>query len=276
MSDNWDDREGYYCFRLGDVLNDRYEVFANQGRGVFSTVLRVRDTKAGNRELVVKLIRRNPVMYKAGLKGSILPISSSFSFQYIYNRQLTICAEVNLLKIVGANDPDNLRHCVRFYNCFEHRNHRCLVFEPMHMNLREVGDLYLRRGLLGFEYYEFRSSKSLVVSALCRSTWRPASSAFCSSRKTSASVWRSLRRRDTITRAHYPPLWRPSSLSQGNANAPLPVPVPELRARGGIVLFQTLHSLPVFQCTFDRCEPINDIAQNHLKKARTTGARIFH
>eukprot|EP00474_Spongospora_subterranea_P000764 CRZ01222.1 hypothetical protein [Spongospora subterranea] len=103
LIDNWDDAEGYYSFRLGDVLHDgRYEVFANQGRGVFSTVLRVRDRLAGNRELVVKVIRQNDVMYKAGLK------------------------EVNLLKILGANDPDNHRHCIRLYSHFEHRGHLCL------------------------------------------------------------------------------------------------------------------------------------------------------
>lgn len=42
-----------------------------------------------------------------------------------------------LKKLVGA-DPDNKRHCVRFLSSFKYRNHLCLVFESLHMNLREV------------------------------------------------------------------------------------------------------------------------------------------
>lgn len=46
--------------------------------------------------------------------------------------------ELNILKkLVGAN-PDNKRHCVRFLSSFKYRNHLCLVFESLHMNLREV------------------------------------------------------------------------------------------------------------------------------------------
>ena len=40
-------------------------------------------------------------------------------------------------KLVGA-DPDNKRHCVCFLSSFKYRNHLCLVFESLHMNLREV------------------------------------------------------------------------------------------------------------------------------------------
>lgn len=44
---------------------------------------------------------------------------------------------VILKKLVGA-DPENKRHCVRFISTFKYRNHLCLVFESLHMNLREV------------------------------------------------------------------------------------------------------------------------------------------
>lgn len=42
-----------------------------------------------------------------------------------------------LKKLVGA-DPEDKRHCVRFISTFKYRNHLCLVFESLHMNLREV------------------------------------------------------------------------------------------------------------------------------------------
>lgn len=42
-----------------------------------------------------------------------------------------------LKKLAGA-DPEDRRHCVRFISSFKYRNHLCLVFESLHMNLREV------------------------------------------------------------------------------------------------------------------------------------------
>jgi len=109
-----DDKEGYYRFRLGDMLNNRYSVFAFQGRGVFSTVLRVRDTAYGNRELVIKILRHQETMKDSGLR------------------------ELEFLKTLAAKDPENKKHCVRMMATFEHRGHLCLVFEALHMNLREV------------------------------------------------------------------------------------------------------------------------------------------
>jgi len=42
------------------------------------------------------------------------------------------------LKKLAGQDPENKRHCVRFLSSFKYRNHLCLVFESLHMNLREV------------------------------------------------------------------------------------------------------------------------------------------
>jgi len=113
-ADSFTNSEGYYVFRAGDMLLDRFRVISNQGRGVFSTVLRVQDTGFGNRELVVKIVRNNETMYKAGQK------------------------EVQNLKLLASKDPEGKKHCVRLLSSFEHRNHLCMVFEPMAMNLREL------------------------------------------------------------------------------------------------------------------------------------------
>ncbi|KAL8167244.1 hypothetical protein V2J09_008743 [Rumex salicifolius] len=117
LYDNWDDPEGYYGYRLGEILDGRYEVTAAHGKGVFSTVVRARDLKAGNggpEEVAIKIIRNNDTMLKAGMEELII-----------------------LKKLVGA-DPDDRRHCVRYISSFKYRNHLCLVFESLHMNLREV------------------------------------------------------------------------------------------------------------------------------------------
>ncbi|KAK9114893.1 hypothetical protein Syun_021690 [Stephania yunnanensis] len=117
LNDNWDDAEGYYSYRFGELLDGRYEVLAAHGRGVFSTVVRAKDLKAGKgdpEEVAIKIIRNNETMYKAGLD------------------------ELVILKKLAAADPEDRRHCVRFLSSFKYRNHLCLVFESLHMNLREV------------------------------------------------------------------------------------------------------------------------------------------
>ncbi|XP_019164774.1 PREDICTED: serine/threonine-protein kinase prpf4B-like isoform X1 [Ipomoea nil] len=117
LHDNWDDAEGYYSYRFGEVLDGRYEIIASHGKGVFSTVVRARDLKAkpgDPEEVAIKMIRNNDTMYKAGMEELVI-----------------------LKKLVGA-DPEDRRHCVRFLSSFKYRNHLCLVFESLHMNLREV------------------------------------------------------------------------------------------------------------------------------------------
>ncbi|KAL9232270.1 hypothetical protein vseg_007398 [Gypsophila vaccaria] len=117
LHDNWDDPEGYYSFRFGEILDSRYEVTAAHGKGVFSTVVRAKDLKAGSsdrEEVAIKIIRNNETMLKAGTEELVI-----------------------LKKLVGA-DPEDRRHCVRYLSHFKYRNHLCIVFESLHMNLREV------------------------------------------------------------------------------------------------------------------------------------------
>merc|ERR1712106_1213717 len=68
LMDNWDDAEGYYRVRIGEVLDTRYSVFGYTGQGVFSNVVRARDSVKGDQEVAIKIIRNNGIMHKAGLK----------------------------------------------------------------------------------------------------------------------------------------------------------------------------------------------------------------
>ncbi|KAF9191185.1 U4/U6 small nuclear ribonucleoprotein prp4 [Haplosporangium sp. Z 767] len=114
LVDNWDDAEGYYRFGHGELLDGRYTVTSVLGKGVFSSVMKARDTKDGNAEVAIKILRNNETMYKAGKK------------------------ELDILKRLMDNDPHNRKHIIRMLRHFEHRGHLCLVFESMAMNLREV------------------------------------------------------------------------------------------------------------------------------------------
>jgi len=114
LNDNWDDAEGYYRVRIGEVLDKRYTLFGFTGQGVFSNVVRVRDAARQGQEACIKIIRNNEMMHKTGLK------------------------ELECLKKLNDADPDDRFHCLRLFRSFVQKNHLCLVFEPLSMNLREV------------------------------------------------------------------------------------------------------------------------------------------
>jgi serine/threonine-protein kinase PRP4 len=62
MLDDWDDQEGYYKVILGELLDGRYHVQSNLGKGMFSGVVRATDQKT-TRLVAIKLIRNNETMY---------------------------------------------------------------------------------------------------------------------------------------------------------------------------------------------------------------------
>ncbi|KAL4772195.1 kinase-like domain-containing protein [Aspergillus nidulans var. acristatus] len=113
MMDNWDDPEGYYNLRIGELIDGRYHVQQNLGKGMFSSVVRAKDSKTGN-VVAIKIIRQNDTMKKAGLK------------------------EIGILEKLREADPDDKKHMIKFERSFEHKGHLCMVFENLSMNLREV------------------------------------------------------------------------------------------------------------------------------------------
>ena len=134
---------------MGEQLDGgRYEVFATHGRGVFSSVLRTRDLASDppGAEVAIKVIRANETMYKAAQqeitilrKARRTPSPPRGRDRDARDRDHSkpspgacVCAQ-----LAGA-DPENRRHCIRLLRTFEYRNHMFLVFESMHMNLREV------------------------------------------------------------------------------------------------------------------------------------------
>ena len=62
MLDDWDDSEGYYKVILGELLDGRYHIQSNLGKGMFSSVVRALDQKI-KRTVAIKIIRNNESMY---------------------------------------------------------------------------------------------------------------------------------------------------------------------------------------------------------------------
>ncbi|EPB73649.1 hypothetical protein ANCCEY_07262 [Ancylostoma ceylanicum] len=113
LRDNWDDAEGYYRVRIGEVLDGRYRVFGYTGAGVFGNVVRCTDQKR-NDVVAIKIIRNNEIMRKTGLR------------------------ELEVLRKLNEADREDRFHCLQLYRTFNHHNHLCLCFENLSMNLREL------------------------------------------------------------------------------------------------------------------------------------------
>lgn len=120
--DNFDDADGYYKFQMGETMNGRYEVYEVTGKGVFSNVLRARDSgelvagreRDNNGEVAIKVIRNNDMMKKCADK------------------------ELLILQLLAKDNGADKHNIVQLNEHFFQHGHMCLVFEAMAMNLREV------------------------------------------------------------------------------------------------------------------------------------------
>mmetsp|Transcript_109818 Transcript_109818/g.309651 ORF Transcript_109818/g.309651 Transcript_109818/m.309651 type:complete len:631 (+) Transcript_109818:111-2003(+) len=111
-ADDWDDAEGYYKAKIGEVMAERYLVVEdNCGKGVFSGVIKAKD-QTNNEMVAIKIMRCNDMMRKAAEK------------------------EVEVLEKLNRSDRQNKRQCIRLLRHFLYRGHLCLVFECMWDNLR--------------------------------------------------------------------------------------------------------------------------------------------
>jgi len=111
--ENFDDKEGYLTFQMGELFHERYEVNRVLGKGVFSTVLGAKDTVDGG-NAAIKIIRNNDMMRKGAGK------------------------ELEFLQLLAKDNGAGKHNIIQLIDDFVHHGHVCLVFEPMAMNLREV------------------------------------------------------------------------------------------------------------------------------------------
>lgn len=54
---------GWTGVNIGEMLDKRYDVYGYTGQGVFSNVVRARDTARAGQEVAVKIIRNNELMW---------------------------------------------------------------------------------------------------------------------------------------------------------------------------------------------------------------------
>lgn len=113
LLDNWDYPDGHYRIINGELLDGRYAVEKQIGKGTFATVVRARDTQT-NTSVAIKIACRNDTMFKAGQK------------------------EMQFLNRLNEADPEDKKYIIRLLRDFTHKGHLCLVFEGLEMDLRET------------------------------------------------------------------------------------------------------------------------------------------
>lgn len=119
-ADDWNDAEGYYKPKVGELMGERYLVVEDAcGKGTFSNVVKAKDQQDKN-VVAIKIMRCNDMMRKAAEK------------------------EIEILQRLNASDKGNKRNVIRLIRTFNYREHLCLVFECMWDNLRAALKKYTK------------------------------------------------------------------------------------------------------------------------------------
>merc|ERR1719291_781362 len=119
-ADDWNDAEGYYKPKVGELMGDRYLVVEDAcGKGTFSNVVKAKDQQ-DKTVVAIKIMRCNDMMRKAAEK------------------------EIELLQRLNQADKGNKRNVIRLLRTFVYRDHLCLVFECMWDNLRAALKKYTK------------------------------------------------------------------------------------------------------------------------------------
>ncbi|XP_042801502.1 dual specificity tyrosine-phosphorylation-regulated kinase 4 isoform X4 [Panthera leo] len=121
---SFDDEHGSYMKVLHDHIAYRYEVLEMIGKGSFGQVAKCLDHK--NNELVALKIIRN----KKSLPS--LPLHDPFRFHH------QALVELKILEALRRKDKDNTYNVVHMKDFFYFRNHLCITFELLGINLYEL------------------------------------------------------------------------------------------------------------------------------------------
>ncbi|CEG68785.1 hypothetical protein RMATCC62417_04977 [Rhizopus microsporus] len=117
----YDDEKGDYQIVIRDHLNYRYEIIESLGKGSFGQVVKCRDMKPQSKDknqanniVAVKIIRNKKRFHAQAL------------------------TEIKILEKLMQLDPHNKYFIVRMLDNFYFRDHLCIVFECLSLNLYEV------------------------------------------------------------------------------------------------------------------------------------------
>ncbi|OMJ92589.1 hypothetical protein SteCoe_4599 [Stentor coeruleus] len=131
-----DDDENYYKGFIGDSLAYRYEILETLGKGAFGEVFKCFDHK-NNINVAVKIIRNKKAYKESGYK------------------------EISFLQEISQSSIETSQKLiVKLFDHFVYKNHLCLVFELLSLNLFQVIEKNISQGL------QVKSVKSIIKQIL--------------------------------------------------------------------------------------------------------------
>ena len=134
----FDDIEGDYILNPGDQIYYRYEIICLLGKGSYGEAVKCYDHKT-KEYVCIKIIKSNRKFYNQAM------------------------IEIKLLEFISKNDIEGDTNIVKFYSHFKYRNHICLVFELLDINLYE----YLKeKDFEGIDIKKIRSYATEILFAL--------------------------------------------------------------------------------------------------------------
>ncbi|GAX25415.1 dual specificity tyrosine-phosphorylation-regulated kinase 1 [Fistulifera solaris] len=112
-NNGWDDEHYDYIVTPGEMFHGRYKIKERIGKGSFGQVVRAEDIET-KQEVAIKIIKsKKPFLMQAK-------------------------TEIELLTHLSEKDSDDEHNIVRLLTHFMYRNHQCLVFEMLSLNLYEL------------------------------------------------------------------------------------------------------------------------------------------
>uniref|UniRef100_A0A0N5CBI9 Protein kinase domain-containing protein n=1 Tax=Strongyloides papillosus TaxID=174720 RepID=A0A0N5CBI9_STREA len=106
-----DDKDGHLIYKDGDLILNRYKIQKTLGEGTFGKVVQVKDTKYGEREFALKIIK-NVTKYREAAK-----------------------LEINVLKKLAEKDPQGDHLIIHLKESFDYFGHICLKFELLGLSV---------------------------------------------------------------------------------------------------------------------------------------------
>mmetsp|Transcript_23521 Transcript_23521/g.40070 ORF Transcript_23521/g.40070 Transcript_23521/m.40070 type:complete len:646 (+) Transcript_23521:93-2030(+) len=105
-----------YKFTTNEVIDNRYKLIERVGKGAFGQVVKAMDTQT-DCEVAIKIIKRSAPKQNFLLQAQ---------------------TEIKLLTQIHMKDPLGRHNIVRLLNTFMHKNHQCIVFEPLAKTLYQL------------------------------------------------------------------------------------------------------------------------------------------
>lgn len=116
----FDDDDGHYIVIPNTDLTPRYKIMKTLGQGTFGKVIQCYD-RLKKDYCAIKVIRAIQKYRDASM------------------------IELRVLRTLSENDPENLNKCIHMIDCFDYRNHICIVM-----------------GLLGISVFDFLKSNNFI------------------------------------------------------------------------------------------------------------------